>query len=80
MAKLMALIEKQNRRMMRLLSQLLGRQQASSSIETDAASPFVGKISKASLPKKLNLPILTATYDGLTDPIEYVTQYKHIMW
>lgn len=29
-----------------------------------AVSPFVEKIAKAKLPEKLNLPTLTATYDG----------------
>lgn len=43
-------------------------------------SPFVKEIVKAALPKKLNLPILTTTYDVSTDSMEHVVEYKQRVW
>lgn len=82
MAKKIALIEKRNRPLMTLISQLLGAPTPSVIEHRDgyATSPFVENMSKASLSKKLNLPILTVTYDESTDPTEHVTQYKRRMW
>lgn len=66
MAKRMVKIKKQNKRMMKVPSQLLG-DQTSSIVEHKngyAASPFVEKIIKDMLSRSLTLLILTATYDG----------------
>ena len=82
MAKRMILIERQNRRVMKLMSQL-PRAPTPSIIEHPdgyAESPFMERISKVVLPKKLNFPVLIAIYDGSTDPGEHVAQYKQRMW
>lgn len=75
MAKRMVMIEKRNRQMMWLFSQLLGGPTPCivEHREGYAASLFVEEIAKAALPKKLNLPILTSTYDKSTDTTELVT-------
>lgn len=68
--------------MLKLLSQLL-RAPSPSIIEHQdgyAESPFIENISKASLPKKLSLPVLTATYYVLIEPTEHVAQYKQRKW
>lgn len=82
MAKRLILIEKQNWCLMKLMSQLPVAPTPSIVEHPDgyAASPFVEVISKTLLPKKLNLPVLTATYDASTDPVEYVAQYKQRIW
>lgn len=60
------MIDKQIRWIMKLLSQFPGALTPSIMDNRDifAVSPFVEKIAKAKLPEKLNLPTLTATYDG----------------
>lgn len=81
MGKRMTKIEKQNQRMMKLLSQP-PRAPSPTVIEHRGgyiASSFVEKVSKVSLPKKLNLSILTAVYDESTNPTQHVAQYKQRM-
>ncbi|XP_057248019.1 uncharacterized protein LOC125492543 [Beta vulgaris subsp. vulgaris] len=82
MAKHMIQIEKQNRRLMKLMSQVPGPPTPSIVEHPDgyAESPFIERIVRAVLPKKLNLPTLAANYDGSTDPGEHVAQYKQRMW
>lgn len=82
MAQKMAMIEKQNRQMMKLLSQLPGALTPSNVKHRDgyATSTFVEQVANAALPKKLNLLILTPTHDGSTDPMEHVARYKQRMW
>lgn len=74
MANQIILIEKQNGRLIKLMSQLPRAPMPSVVEHRDgyAASPFVEMILKASLPKKLNLPILIATYDESTDPTKHI--------
>ncbi|KMS98397.1 hypothetical protein BVRB_4g092760 [Beta vulgaris subsp. vulgaris] len=82
MTKRMAQIEKQNKRLMNLMSQLPGAPTPGIVEHPDgyAKSPFVDRISRVVLPKNLNLSTLAATYDGSTDPGEHVAQYNQRMW
>ena len=72
----------QNRKLMRMIHKIPG---APVPVDVEAIdgysqSPFVEDISKAQIPERLNIPAMPKLYDGTTDPLDHVAQYKQRMW
>ena len=81
-AKKMALLESQNRKILRMLAKLPGAPTpvAEESPNGYAQSPFVDEIARARIPKKINVSQPHKLYDGAADPYDHVAQYKQKMW
>ncbi|XP_048493794.1 uncharacterized protein LOC125494206 [Beta vulgaris subsp. vulgaris] len=81
-AKKMALLESQNRKILRMLAKLPGAPTpvAEESPDGYAQSPFVDEIARARIPKKINVTQPHKLYDGAADPYDHVAQYKQKMW
>ncbi|XP_057251710.1 uncharacterized protein LOC104896682 [Beta vulgaris subsp. vulgaris] len=78
----MALLESQNRKILRMLTKLPGAPTpvAEESPDGYAQSPFVEEIARARIPKKINVTQPHKLYDGAADPYDHVAQYKQKMW
>ncbi|XP_010677039.1 uncharacterized protein LOC104892753 [Beta vulgaris subsp. vulgaris] len=82
-AKKMALLESQNRKILRMLTKLPGAPitpVAEESPDGYAQSPFVEEIARQRIPKKINVTQPHKLYDGAADPYDHVAQYKQKMW
>lgn len=81
-ARKMALLESQNRKILRMLTKLPGAPTpvAEESPDGYAQSPFVEEIARARIPKKINVTQPHKLYDGAADPYDHVAQYKQKMW
>ena len=77
-----ASLRKKNKHIMKLLTQLPGAPtpMATEAIDGYSSSPFVDEIANAMIPKKLNIPPWSELYDGTSDPVDHVAQYKQRMW
>lgn len=80
-AKKLTLLESQNKKIHRMLAKLPGAPMpvAEESSNAYAQSPFVDGITKALIPKKINVYQPHKLYDGSTDPYNHVAQYKQKM-
>lgn len=78
MGKKVAVIEAQNRKMMKLLTRLPGAPKPVAYETPDgfAELPFVESIARVRIPEKLNIPVFPKLYDGTSDPQDHVAQYK----
>lgn len=80
--KRIATLEAQNRKILNLLTKLPGVPVAVAveAVDGYAQSPFVDELARIRIPKKVNIPPFTKLYDGSTDPVDHVAQYKQRMW
>ena len=80
--KKIIILEAQNRKILKPLSKLPGAPipVATEARKGYAQSPFSEEVTKIKIPKKLHIPAMPKLYDGTTDPVDHVAQYKQKMW